>query len=372
MLIWGDIQKYVRPIVRRTLIGNSAHECMYAWVYLTDLLLLKKYNEYLIDKNYQFKDLLDTLEHLSNDRRVDPNFQFSRESYIISMVISRYISFCDESVEIVELGSTFFNLKNKIDLILLKTQKNRKQIIFIGIDNSDFMKDCTKVLHNDFIEKIKIIKNYNEYNKIEKNNIFTSRFVSSYAFKNTEEFIKFLRHGNFELLIFEEAFGIDGFDINTENHGQTITYFSLNKLISFANLDGYKLIILGIYPDNPALSGRCLVIRIMMIKEKLNFNLDSLINEIRINFPSIKDEIIINNLIDEVKNITKNINWKIIDKYKLIEPVWGKSPVIQRNMIMKFTDFLFEIKIRIKTGYILLLNNSKNSRNHLKNYLKNF
>ena len=41
-MVWGDLVEYQKPIVRRTLVGDNAHECMYAWVYLTDFLNVKR------------------------------------------------------------------------------------------------------------------------------------------------------------------------------------------------------------------------------------------------------------------------------------------------------------------------------------------
>ena len=38
LLLWGDVLAGRPSILRRALAGSDAHECMYAWVYMTDFI----------------------------------------------------------------------------------------------------------------------------------------------------------------------------------------------------------------------------------------------------------------------------------------------------------------------------------------------
>ncbi|MEM9683849.1 MAG: hypothetical protein AAF942_11340, partial [Pseudomonadota bacterium] len=44
-MVWGDLRSGGGPVLRRKLVGWRAHECMYAWVYLTDYLAVRKIEE---------------------------------------------------------------------------------------------------------------------------------------------------------------------------------------------------------------------------------------------------------------------------------------------------------------------------------------
>ena len=48
VLLWGDIVKDGAPVLRRALAGTDAHDCMYAWVYLTDFLANRRLAKALV------------------------------------------------------------------------------------------------------------------------------------------------------------------------------------------------------------------------------------------------------------------------------------------------------------------------------------
>ena len=189
------------------------------------------------------------------------------------------------------------------------------------MDNSSFAVDVAKTLQND--DSIKYLKDWKLFGsqtiEIENKSIFTSRFVSSYAFSSTNEFLNFLSHSKFENIIIEEPFNVDHTDYSTFNHGLPILYFNLKAVINFAKKIIFHLL-LGAYGDNPAASGRCINTRLLISKKMLDEkNLNGLLD----NFSHIGTNIELNcseTLLDIYDELVNSLDWKSIAKFKRINP----------------------------------------------------
>lgn len=67
--MWGDLVKGQKAVTRRTLVGFRAHECMYAWVYLTDYMAVKALHRSLINSGRQAtrSNVLSPIDKLDGD-----------------------------------------------------------------------------------------------------------------------------------------------------------------------------------------------------------------------------------------------------------------------------------------------------------------
>lgn len=81
ILVWGDLVNMAKPVVRRTLVGQRAHECMYAWVYLTDYLLVKRIATTLKGMKLDKAMLLQALGTFTTNREIDPHYQHNLEAW---------------------------------------------------------------------------------------------------------------------------------------------------------------------------------------------------------------------------------------------------------------------------------------------------
>lgn len=124
LLIWGDaMTQGGRPQVRRVLAGADAHECMYSWVYLSELLAVR--------------DLLAGTPD-------DPQHQISEE---LEGVFKPVVELLGKDGEFVELGSTMFASIEKVELLARRLGKDVSGVHYSGIEYSPFMRRAAASLH---------------------------------------------------------------------------------------------------------------------------------------------------------------------------------------------------------------------------------
>ena len=207
ILLWGDLVKGKKAITRRSLVGNAAHECMYAWVYLTDFLATKRLFSSLkvLKDDLSQTSILDSFDEkiwtLLERDKVDPHCQLSKGAfetpcYVNAFLFSQY----QTSSKIVELGQTFFTSIDKCRFVHelsknhFSTGDKLNQLEWIGIDNSEFCNTTARVLHENYDKNMQIYTSLEEY-PLQAKAIFHSRFVCSYSFQTTSDFANFLtRH----------------------------------------------------------------------------------------------------------------------------------------------------------------------------------
>jgi hypothetical protein len=220
VLIWGDaFPDGGRPQVRRALAGADAHNCMYAWVYLTELIAVRA----LLAAPMPDGEPMARFRHLKSVAP-DPHAQISDELPEVFLPVARLMN---ESSEFVELGPTLFGSIEKLDLafrLLSKTVDARK-ILFSGIEYSSFMHQAGRSLHPG--ANIQLVKESHEWSRSRDLAVHVSRFVGSYAFRSTEVFAA-------ELARCDAFHVIDVFSLTDEfqswDLGLPITFFDVERL----------------------------------------------------------------------------------------------------------------------------------------------
>ena len=114
--IWGDVVlNGAAPKIRRVLTGTDAHECMYSWVYLNELVSLGEMANANIS-DIATKDAYANFQLLKKQTS-DPQFQIINEILDIFYPFAFLLSRLDLSTtEFVELGSTFFSAIEKLKI----------------------------------------------------------------------------------------------------------------------------------------------------------------------------------------------------------------------------------------------------------------
>ncbi|MBM3645458.1 MAG: hypothetical protein FJX02_14105 [Alphaproteobacteria bacterium] len=221
-MIWGDaFPDGGRPQVRRALAGADAHECMYSWVYLTELLAVRE----MLGQGPQTGSPHERFEKL-RAHSPDPNNQMSRELPDVFVPAARLM---DESWEFVELGSTFFASIEKIVLAarLLDKPLDSGKLLFSGIEYSPYMHQAARSLHPG--HDIRLVKEPHQWSRSRERVFHVSRFVGSYAFRSTEAFAaEVARADAFHII---DAFSIDS-EFQSWDLGLPITFFDVEKLVS--------------------------------------------------------------------------------------------------------------------------------------------
>jgi len=112
LLLWGDLIRGGQPVLRRALAGPDAHECMYAWVYLTEYLALCRLQDALaaggpIPRDVFFRWFDEKAWELLDRAVIDPHFQLVKESLQLMACVTALAGASPQRPQIVELGSTF-------------------------------------------------------------------------------------------------------------------------------------------------------------------------------------------------------------------------------------------------------------------------
>lgn len=331
ILLWGDMRHKGSPVLRRAVAGWRAHECMYSWVYLTDYIALQNLHQEL-ENNSQlcngdfFPSLSGTIWNTLDRNKIDPHSQINTYAFEAVSVVASIAAHSGElSPRFVELGSTFFSSIDKFNIIqkvasLSGLEWNGYTPSWLGIDNSSFSNKVAYQLHAHR-QNIQIIEDYQDIKK-SSFSVLYSRFVASYVFKTHETLVEYISD-YFNALVIEDAFSTTDDDIVTHNHGQPETFFSFTKYTSALNKKGFKVYVMNAYPDYPAGTHPCYVIKHFAVKR--DFPVEKMREDL------LKIGICVDiTPIDE--SFTSSLNkkysqkdWNIVERSKKISPVWGET-----------------------------------------------
>lgn len=327
ILLWGDIVEGETPVLRRALAGDPAHECMYAWVYLTDFLAHTSLLEQLGGGTLSLESLgdLDGPAWESTARaEIDPHFQVSAESYHLITALACMTADWRETPHIVELGSTFGTAVTKWAVVGHVARKDRP-MTYTGIDNSPLMARAAKVLHGEELAVIDDVKALPPGSS----SVLLSRFVASYVFPHATALLDWTVD-NFEAFAIEDPFTVDGSDWNGQNHGQDETFFSLPLLVDGLIDAGYFVAMISAYSDWPAGTTRCHVVKLVGLRDERSWGAFS--HEFdRLSGQSITRVRGGQALLDRLNSTVDEADWTRIKAAKASSPVWGPTAADYRH-----------------------------------------
>jgi len=333
ILLWGDLVNGRRPVLRRALAGFRAHECMYAWVYLTDYLAHRRLLDLAIgmgqaDCRNFFKALDGDLWARFDRSLVDPHYQLSKSAYEPVAITTCLAADRGElTPHFVELGSTFFASKTKFEII----DHIAKQCIadwpglhprWIGIDNSRFMHDTTRVLHG--AGAVELLEDYRALAKSDSLSIFLSRFVTSYVFSSSLEFADYVAE-RFQVALVEDAYSTTDQDVAVFNHGQAEIFFSVSTTMGRLEQADFEIYVLDSYPEYPAGSAPCHVIRYLAAKRGLvTERAKERLVPLGIDF--VDKPVSARTLLQQLNASVTPQRWRAVKQAKRESPVWGRTP----------------------------------------------
>ena len=338
ILLWGDLVKGCRPVLRRALAGSRAHECMYAWVYLTDYLAHKRLFELALKmKQEDSRNLLEALDGdlwTRVDRSlVDPHYQLSKSAYEPVAFASCLAAEVGElSPTVIELGSTFFASKLKFEIVdhiarqcFADWPKLRPN--WIGIDNSRFMHDATHALHGT--GTVELVDDYRAIGNSDRLAIFLSRFVTSYVFPSSLVFADYLAE-RFQIALIEDAYSTTDQDIPVFNHGQAETFFSIPAAMGRLEEANFEIYLLDTYPEFPAGSAPCHVIRYLSVKQGLlTEGVKKRLGSLGLDF--VDKPISAKLLLQQLNSAVTPRQWRAVKRAKRESPVWGRTPEVANS-----------------------------------------
>lgn len=332
-LMWGDLVEGRRPVLRRALAGFRAHECMYAWVYLTEYLAHRRVLD--LFPSLPAPSRRELLQRMDSDlwgdldrSVVDPHFQLSSSMFesVASMACLAAQS-GETAPAFVELGSTFFTSKTRFEIIDRIARERfpgwpRLQPHWLGIDNSRFMHDATRALHGE--SGISLVDDYNAVAKPDRFAVFLSRFVASYAFPRGGEFAAYLAE-RFNAALVEDAYSTTRDERHVFNHGQSQTFFSIPEVFARLEKSGFEIYLLDSYPDHPAGAAPCHIIRYLaarkgLVTEEFKQRIADL------GFTPPREPIAAATLLHKLNESVTPARWRAVKKAKEVSPVWGRTP----------------------------------------------
>lgn len=332
-MMWGDLVEGRRPVLRRALAGFRAHECMYAWVYLTEYLAHRRLLELCLGMPAESRrDLLKKMDgdlwtHL--DRAVvDPHFQLSKSMFESVAAMTCLAAQSGEAAPgFVELGSTFFTSKTRFEIIDRIAAERfagwpRLQPQWLGIDNSRFMHDTTRALHG--VGGIALAEDYRSLAKPERFAVFLSRFVASYAFPRGSDFAAYLAE-RFQAALVEDAYSTTEKELHVYNHGQSEIFFSIPEVFASLESSGFEIYLLDTYPDHPAGAAPCHILRYLaarkgLVGEQFRERMAAL------GFNAPREPVTAGTLLHELNASVTPQRWNAVKKAKEESPVWGRTP----------------------------------------------
>lgn len=357
MLLWGDLVKGSKPVLRRALAGDEAHECMYAWVYLTDYLAVCRVRDLLPDLNddqrRRFFPILDGEIWNEIDRaRVDPRFQISSSAFeMVALAAALAATGHDKSPSLVELGSTFFASKTKyeiVDAVAGACVPNwpGMSVDWIGIDNSSFVQDVTRLLHGrDGVRLVSDVADFSENETGDSASVLFSRFVASYVFPGGRAFAEYAAK-RFDAVVIEDAFSTTDQDIEVQNHGQHETFYSLSETVAAFQAAGFQFFLLDSYPDYPSETVPCHVVKYAAVNSR--FDVAGAFDHMK----ALGFQIDVNPVTDPSR-VTGDLNeqisqddWAQIKEAKAVSPVWGRTELGQKSNKPKSDSWWSRLKRR--------------------------
>lgn len=340
-------------MLRRSLAGFRAHECMYAWVYLTDLLAHGRLRDLL--ETLPAESRRDLLRELDGplwsrvDRsQVDPHHQLSRGAYEAVSLLSVLAAEAGEARPVlVELGSTFFASRTKLAIVDRIARERfadwpKLEPEWVGIDNSRFMHDATRALHHD--AAIRIVEDYAEVTRADRFSGFLSRFVASYAFPRGEAFARYLTE-RFPVAVVEDAYSTTGEDVAVHNHGQPEVFFSIPQTFGALEAAGFEIRVLEAYPDFPAGAAPCHVVRYLALRRGiLTQRARERLGELALDLPAAPASAA--TLLSELNARVPESRWRSVEAAKQRSPVWGPTQGEPASPLRQAARDLFDRYVR--------------------------
>lgn len=321
VLIWGDaFPAGGRPQVRRALAGADAHECMYSWVYLNELVSVK--DMFAPADLPPAKSSDELWSRFEAAKSTDPQSQISEELPGVFLPAAAFVAAAGDA-EFVELGSTLFVSIEKLDLCsrLLGTPIDRGRVLFSGIEYSPFLKRAAVQLHPG--DNLKLVTEPKEWKRSRDYAFHVSRFVGSYAFRSTDDFAaEIARCDAFHII---DAFSLGG-DFHSWDLGLPITFLDLEAMIR--GLPGFDLYLTKATPEyHYAGRQKAMVLRLFGIRRDVATKLDywkrfpsgfeRTFGARRITDASVASEI--------DQSLTAQ-QWVDFAEYKKHFPIWGGPP----------------------------------------------
>ena len=334
ILLWGDLVRGSEPVLRRALAGFRAHECMYAWVYLTEYLALQRLLEVLPGLN---SDVRASLFELFSDRlwsqvdrdRIDPYRQLDRAAFeTMAQIVCLATAHDQTQPLLVELGSTFFASKTKFEIVNAVARERNSdwpQIRpdWLGLEKSQFMHDVTRALHGD--KEVTLLDDYAKFEGTDRFSVFYSRFVATYAFHSGVEFAGYVAD-RFSVAIVEDAHSTTNRDVAVANHGQPETFFSLTDVFEILENRDFEIYILDTYPDYPAGAEPCHVVKYMAIRKGLiTQKYVEMLRRLGFEFDAATRKAGSAEILKRLNDGVSRRRWRQVKRAKRVSPVWGRS-----------------------------------------------
>ena len=330
--VWGDVLlDGGPPVIRRVLTGTDAHECMYAWVYLNEMLTLREMVGTGVPPDVDGLDPADLVGRLNAWRRrtADPQFQITEDLVHAFAPLFLAIEALDPAAtEFCELGSTFFAALEKLALVAALAGRRGipDPLDVVGIERSPFMRRATRLFFPD--RPIRFAEAADAWRKVRPYCVHTSRFVASYAMPDTEAWIRFLAPTDVfmatELMSWEGP-AFEGWDL-----GLPVRFFDPHHLVDGLIADGWRLFVSDIHPDHHAAAGRrCFVLRLFGVRDRVADAVMARIGP----FPAlvgglrpVLDAAGRSVLPDLVAGLADEARWAEIARHKALYPIWGRAP----------------------------------------------
>jgi hypothetical protein len=230
---------------------------------------------------------------------------------------------------IAELGSTFFASQVKFKLINCVAEQSIRRLAtysprWTGIDNSRFMHDVARLLDNGL--QTDFLADFAAYEPNGASAALISRFVASYIFGNAESLGDYIAD-RFDVAVIEDAYSPTASDIEVYNHGQREHFLSFGKLTERLAARDVDVYVLGSYPDFPAGTHRCHVVRYIAAKRSLS--MATTFDEAeRMGFrkPLSRKAVKGPRFVEELNDRVDDDMWKRVERAKQASPVWGPTP----------------------------------------------
>lgn len=328
VLIWGDaFPAGGRPQVRRALAGADAHECMYSWVYLNELVSVKEMTAPADLPPAKSSDEL--WSRFEAAKSADPQFQISEELPGVFLPAAAFLAAAGDG-EFVELGSTFFVSIEKLDLCsrLLGTPIDRDRVLFSGIEYSPFLKRVAAQLHPR--DNLQLVSEPKEWKRSRDYAFHVSRFVGSYAFRSTDDFAaEIARCDAFHI---NDAFSL-GRDFHSWDLGLPITFFDLEALIR--KLSDFDIYLTKATPEyHYAGRLKAMVLRLFGIKRDTAAKLsywDRFPDGFERTFTARR--IVDASIAIEIDRSLSAEQWQAFAEYKKHFPIWGGPPGLSTDAV---------------------------------------
>jgi hypothetical protein len=230
----------------------------------------------------------------------------------------------------VELGSTFFASKTKFEIIeRIATERfpdwPKLDPAWTGVDNSRFMHDSTRALHGE--AGIELFDGHDAIRRESDFAVFLSRFVASYVFAGGRQLADYLAE-RFDAALVEDAYSITGEDVPVFNHGQPEVFFALPETFGRLEQAGFEIYVLDSYPDFPAGSAPCHVIRCLAAK-KARYTVEARSRLEALGFATASP-VDAGKLLPKLNAAVSAKQWRAVERAKRTSPVWGRAARVPR------------------------------------------